>query len=71
MAALYRGGVFLIGQGCDDNGNSPLLVAARDSSLPPLGTATGANVGGEGLREIVSPLNLSIPGEYSAGACFC
>lgn len=64
MTALYRGGVYVVGQACDENGNSSVVVAARDSSLPPVGTATGTTVGGEGLRETVSALDFPI-----AGAC--
>ena len=63
LTALYRGGVFLTAQACDDNNNnSQLIAAARDSSLPPVGTATG-NSTGEGMRETVAPLDFSIPGE--------
>lgn len=63
LTALYRGGVFLMAQADEDDANSSqLIVAARDSSLPPLGTATG-NSTGEGLRETVAALDFTIPGE--------
>lgn len=62
VAAFYRGGVFVMGQAADGNGHSALVAAARDSSLPPMGTAMGAQLGGEGLRETVSTLDIAIPG---------
>ena len=68
---MYRGGVYVVGQACDENGNSSVVVAARDSSLPPVGTATGTTVGGEGLRETVSALDFPIAGARVPSPASC
>jgi len=60
--AAYAAGVLLLAQGGGEAGRSRLLAAARDLTLPPLGTATGANAAAQGLRETVSELDMVLPG---------
>ena len=43
-------------------GRSKLLIAARDMTIPPLGTSTGTSSRSEGLREAVGELEMLVPG---------
>ena len=44
-------------------GRSKLLVAARDMTIPLLGTSTGTSSRSEGLREAVGELEMLVPGQ--------
>ena len=61
-AASYASGTLMLAQAPNEAGRSSLLVASRDCTVPPVGTAMGASVAAEALREISGPLDMAIPG---------
>ena len=61
-AASYAAGTLMLAQAPNEAGRSSLLVASRDCTVPPVGTAIGASVGAEALRETSGPMDLAIPG---------
>lgn len=48
------------------SGRTRVLGASRDVALPPLGTATGPQAAAMGLREVLSELDVAVPGEACA-----
>ena len=62
-AASYAAGTLMLAQAPSEAGRSSLLIASRDCTVPPVGTAMGASVGAEALRETSGPLDMAIPGD--------
>ena len=63
-AALRRDGGLLLAEAAASAGGARLLVAGRDSTAPPTGTATGSLLGAAGLRETVAQLDMLLSGVY-------
>eukprot|EP00887_Chlorella_sp_A99_P007116 scaffold2.g7116.t1 len=63
-AALYSRGVLLLAEGgAAAGGRTRVFMLSRDLTIPPVGTATGAHVAVQGLREAVTELEMVLPGE--------
>ena len=59
--AHYSSCVLLLSEAAGE-GRSKLLITARDLTIPPLGTSTGARSPADSLREVVAELEMLIPG---------
>lgn len=64
--AAYSHGVLLLAEA--GSGRTRVLGASRDMGVPPLGTATGPQAAAMGLREVLSELDVAVPGEACAVA---
>ncbi|KAL6782830.1 NUP155 [Auxenochlorella protothecoides x Auxenochlorella symbiontica] len=65
-AACAAEGVLLLAEAAPQGGSARLVGLARDVTLPPLATATGASLTGHGLRETVAELPGRVPGDACA-----
>ncbi|KAK9806121.1 hypothetical protein WJX72_002210 [[Myrmecia] bisecta] len=64
--AHYCNGVLLLAEMAGNEGRTRMLMASRDLTIPPVGTATGAHVSGAGFRETITELEMLVPGEACA-----
>lgn len=65
--ATYAHGVLLLAEGGGAT-RTRIVSASRDMGVPPLGTATGPQAAALGLREVLSELDVAIPGDACAVA---
>lgn len=62
--AAYAQGVLLLAE--SGGSRTRIVSASRDMGVPPLGTATGPHAAALGLREVLSDLDVAIPGDACA-----
>jgi nuclear pore complex protein Nup155 len=65
-AACYASGALLLAEAAQGEARTRLFLLTRDLTVPPVGTATGAHVAVQGLRESVVELESPVAGEACA-----
>lgn len=66
VAACYSSGALLLAEVGAGEASTRLFLLSRDLTIPPVGTATGAHVAVQGLRETIAELDVVVPGEACA-----
>jgi nuclear pore complex protein Nup155 len=66
LAACAISDTLILAEATPNEAKTSLFVISRDTTIPPIGTATGAFTTIPGLRESVSQLEFPLPGEACA-----